>query len=237
MKREPLSTEIKRFAQKTQTLRERIVDMIRTAIVKGELQPGERISEQSLAERFGISRTPIREAIRQLDSEGFLTVIPRRGAIVTPITERDIKEFYAIKGLIEGYAARIAVEHLTDSEIERMEALNEELGKFASEGKIRKMFRAHNEFHDIFVRACGNEKLHQITKNLIQQFQRFRIVLSIFGGISQSVEQHRRIIDAFKRRDAVEVERLVSENARSGGELLIREILEKRVGMKGDTGE
>ena len=228
--------EIKKFAEQTQTLRERIVDMIRTAIVKGELKPGERISEQGLAERFGISRTPIREAIRQLDSEGFLTVIPRRGAVVTPITEKDVRDFYAIKGVIEGYAARIAAEKLTDTEIARMEALNEQLEKYTEDGKVKGMFKSHNEIHEIFVRACGNEKLYQITKNLVQQFQRFRIALSIFGGASQSVHQHRKIIDAFKNRDAAEAERLVWEHARSGGELLIQAFLKKNKESEGGSG-
>jgi len=219
--------ELKRFIKMTQTLRESIVDMIRTEIVKGDLRPGERISEQNLAERFGISRTPIREAIRQLDSEGFLTVIPRRGAIVSPITEKDVREFYTLKGVIEGYAARIATSRLTDREIDRMEELNCQLGKYSAQGNVRRMFKAHNEFHEIFVRACGNEKLYQITKNLVQQFQRFRIALSIFGGVSQSVEQHHKIIEAFKKRDSAEAERLVWDNAQSGGELLIKEILRR----------
>ena len=220
--------EMRRFTQRTQTLRESIVEMIRTAIVKGTLKPGERISEQSLAERFGISRTPIREAIRQLDSEGFLTVIPRRGAVVAQITEKDVIEFYALKGVLEGYAARIAAVRLTDREIERMKELNGLLEKYAAQGNVRRMFKAHNEFHEIFVLACGNEKLHQITKNLVQQFQRFRIALSIFGGVGQSIEQHRKIIEAFERRDEAESERLVWENAQSGGEFLIKEIKKRR---------
>ena len=207
-----------------QTLREKIADSIREAIVKGTLKPGERVSEPELAERFGISRTPIREAIRQLESEGFLTAVPRKGAVVSPITEKDVKEFYAIKGVLEGYAARVATSKLTQRDITRMKTLNEQLERYAQEGDVKNLFKAHNEFHEIFVKACGNERLYQLTKNLVQQFQRFRIALSIFGGIGNSLDQHNKIIDAFEKRDPDLVSKMVWENARRGGEFLITEI-------------
>ncbi len=96
------------------TLRERIVTSIRSAIVNGQLKPGTRIAEPELAERFGISRTPIREAFRQLESEGFITVIPRKGAIVAFFSAQDVSNFYDLKMILEGYAARMATMTLTD---------------------------------------------------------------------------------------------------------------------------
>ena len=86
--------------ERHQTLREKILESIREAILKGTLKPGERVSEPELAERFGISRTPIREAFRQLESEGYLEVIPRKGAVVASLSERDVMEFYAIKSIL-----------------------------------------------------------------------------------------------------------------------------------------
>ncbi len=88
--------------ERHQTLREKILETIREAILKGDLKPGEKVAEPELAERFGISRTPIREAFRQLESEGYLTVIPRKGAVVAALSERDVQEFYAIKSILEG---------------------------------------------------------------------------------------------------------------------------------------
>ncbi|MBZ0253873.1 MAG: GntR family transcriptional regulator [Candidatus Methylomirabilis sp.] len=228
-------TGFKLSVKKHQTLRERIVETVREAIIKGDLTPGERLTEPDLAERFGISRTPIREAFRQLESEGFLKVVPRKGALVTPITEKDVREFYEIKGILEGYAARRGAEKLTDKEIDRMEALNTALAKYAAEGDQKNLFRAHNEFHETFVRAAGNEKLSQLITNLVHQFQRFRIALSIYGGIQTSIEQHRDLIAAFRRRDPDAAERLARENAETGGRMLIREITrvrEEREGAK-----
>ena len=99
MKRKPI--------ERHQTLREKILETIREAILRGALKPGEKVAEPELAERFGISRTPIREAFRQLESEGYLTVIPRKGAVVTALSERDVEEFYAIKSILEYVAPEL----------------------------------------------------------------------------------------------------------------------------------
>src|SRR4030067_1886998 len=106
------------------TLRERIVDFIKDSVVSGRLKPGERVPEQEIAESFGISRTPIREAFRQLESEGFIPITPRKGAVVSPITDKDVSEFYEIKSLLEGKAATTACDKLTPRDIEKLGALN-----------------------------------------------------------------------------------------------------------------
>src|SRR5512143_3710958 len=112
-----LGVPMKKSVEKHLTLRERILETIRDAITSGKLKPGEKVAEPELAERMGISRTPIREAFRQLESEGYLTVIPRKGAVVISFSERDIEEFYAIKSILEGYAARLACLKLSNREI------------------------------------------------------------------------------------------------------------------------
>ncbi|RMG58718.1 MAG: GntR family transcriptional regulator [Deltaproteobacteria bacterium] len=213
-----------------QTLRERIVDTIREAIINGILKPGTKISEPELAERFGISRTPIREALRQLESEGFITVIPRKGAVVSKLSRKDVEEFYELKSILEGYAARKAVEKITDEDISHMENVNRQLEKLTQKGDLRKAYELHNEFHDAFVRICGNEKLYRIIQNLVRQFQRFRMILSVPGKIEGSIEQHWQIIDAFKKRDPDLVEKLVRENALYGQNLLLQEFEKEQEG-------
>src|SRR5512146_1701899 len=136
--------------EKHLTLRERILETIRDAIISGALKPGEKVAEPELAERFGISRTPIREAFRQLESEGYLTVIPRKGAVVVSFSERDVDEFYAIKSILEGYAARRACEKLTPREIEKLQAINDKLRQLAAEGDVKHFFKVHNSFHELF---------------------------------------------------------------------------------------
>lgn len=213
----------KRPIERHQTLREKILENIRDAILKGTLKAGERVSEPDLAERYGISRTPIREAFRQLESEGYLTVVPRKGAVVTALSERDVEEFYSIKSILEGYAARLAAENLTDKDIEKLEAINDRLAKLATAGDVKTFFRVHNEFHEHFIRASGNEKLLELIQQLLKKFDRLRIAsLSLPGRMEISVQEHIKIIDAFREHDGDTADRLVRKNAAYGGQVLIQ---------------
>ena len=214
---------MKKLIEKHLTLRESILETIRDAIMSGALRPGEKVAEPELAERFGISRTPIREAFRQLESEGYLTVIPRKGAVVAAFSERDIEEFYAIKSILEGYAARLACRLLTGKEIERLTAINDKLASLAKEGDIKHFFKVHNDFHDLFLRAANNDKLLELIDTLMQKFQRLRVAsLSLPGRMEVSVQEHRKIIEAFRRRDADQAEHLVRKNAEYGGRVLMQ---------------
>jgi DNA-binding GntR family transcriptional regulator len=207
-----------------QTLREKIVETIRNAIVNGQLASGTRVAEPDLADKFGISRTPIREAFRQLESEGFITVIPRKGAIVASLSPKDVADFYDLKAVLEGYAARSAAKNLTPKDIERMESVNRQLEAAAVKKDVRKVLSLHNEFHDIFLRACGNEKLHSIVQHLVMQFQRFRLILAMPGRVEGIIQQHREIIDAFRKQDSALAESLVQKNALYGKKILLLEL-------------
>ncbi len=217
----------KKQIERHQTLREKILEMIRDAILKGTMKPGERVSEPELAERFGISRTPIREAFRQLESEGYLEVVPRKGAIVASLSERDIEEFYAIKIILEGFAAKMAAENLTEKDIERLEAINERLQKIAEEGDVKNFFRVHNEFHDLFIKAAGNDKLFEMINQLVMRFKRLRLAsLSHPGRMEISVEEHRNMIEAFKKHDGERADSLVRHAATIGAGVLIESMNE-----------
>ena len=209
--------------ERHQTLREKILETIRDAILKGSMKPGERVSEPDLAERFGISRTPIREAFRQLESEGYLEVIPRKGAVVASLSERDVEEFYAIKILLEGFAARMAADNLSAKDIERLETINERLKQIAKEGDVKTFFRVHNEFHEVFIKAAGNEKLYEMINQLVMRFKRLRLAsLSQPGRMEISVEEHRNMIEAFRNRDGDRADNLVRHAATIGADVLIQ---------------
>lgn len=223
----------RRTIDQTQTLRERIVNILRESIIKGTLKPGERVAESDLAEKYGISRTPIREAFRQLETEGFLKVIPRRGAEVTSLTEEDVRDFYEVKSLLESYAAKVATDRLTEKDIKRLEMLNSSMDRFARNDDIKSFFKADNEFHDIFIQKCGNDKLCNIIQNLLQQFQRFRIASFVIKGrMEVSVDQHREIIKACCDRDSNLVEQLVKRNAEYSAKLLTQRF-QKSAGSEG----
>ena len=213
----------KRPIEHHQTLREKILETIRESILKGQLKPGEKVAEPELAERFGISRTPIREAFRQLESEGYLTVIPRKGAVVTALSERAVEEFYAIKSILEGYAAQMAAENMTEKDIRKLEEINLRLQELAEEGDVKTFFKVHNEFHEVFIRAAGNEKLLELINQLMLKFNRFRLAsLSLPGRMEISVKEHEKIIKAFNRKDGAQADGLVRKTASFGGQVLIQ---------------
>ena len=204
--------------KKHQTLREQIVSSLRDSIIKGELNPGQKLTEPELAEKLGISRTPIREAFRQLESEGFLTVIPRRGAVVSRITRKEINDFYDLKSLLEGYAARIAAEKITEKGIEKLRKINEQLAVLAEKDDVDAFFSKNDEFHNTFISYCGNEKLLEFHKHLVQRFMRFRLgALSVPGRLQASVKQHRAIIKALAEKDGPLAEAAVLEHALLSG--------------------
>lgn len=208
--------------EKHLTLREKILEHIRDAIISGTLKAGSRVSEPELADRYGISRTPIREAFRQLESEGYLTVIPRRGAIVREFTQKDVEDFYAIKSILEGYAARQACIRLTPKEVEKFETNNRKLAELAEQDDFKSFFKLHNEFHEMFIKAADNEKLRELITSVVTRFQRLRFMsLSLPGRMKVAVQEHDKIIDAFRRKDPEMAEMLVRKNAEYGGRVLI----------------
>lgn len=214
---------MKKLIEKHLTLREIILENIRDAIVSGSLKAGSRVSEPELAERYGISRTPIREAFRQLESEGYLTVIPRRGAVVSELSPKDVEEFYAIKSIMEGYAARRACENMSAKNLERLQAINDKLAELARIGDIKHFFKVHSDFHELFIKAADNEKLHELIASLVTRFQRLRFTsLSLPGRMEISVQEHEKIIAAFRNKDADLAETLVRQNAEYGGRVLIK---------------
>lgn len=208
--------------ERHQTLRERILETIREAILKGELKPGEKVAEPELAERFGISRTPIREAFRQLESEGYLTVVPRKGAVVAALSERDVQEYYAVKSILEGYAAELAAQNLTEKELAKLESINERLKQLAADGDVKTFYKIHNEFHDTFLKAANNSKLYDLIIQLGLKFGRLRMAsLSVEGRMAISAAEHEKLLDAFRNHDGKTAENLVKKTAAIGGNILL----------------
>jgi DNA-binding GntR family transcriptional regulator len=203
-------------------LSEDIAESIKTAIIKGKFKPGEKISEGELAESMGISRTPLREAFRKLENEGFIEIIPRKGAVVTEIDPNEAFELYLIKSTLEGLAARLATRRIQDKDIQKLVKINTELKKLIDDNELETFYQTHCRFHEVFIKVSGNDRLIQIISNLNDHFQRLGIVsLTLPGRYKSAIRQHEEIIDAFKRGDEMTVERVVRENVMTGGRVLI----------------
>lgn len=215
-----------------QTLREKVAALLREAIIQQKIKPGERITELEIASRYGLSRTPIREAFRQLESEGFLKIIPRKGAIVAELDEKDIRDFYEIKAVLEGYAARVAAERITDVGIAQLERLNRKMKECAAKKDIASLTKNHNEFHNFILELCGNDKITTVVSNLVQQFLRFRFFVSSGSCLSRMHSEHDKIVAALKEHDGAKAEKYMIANAKLGREVLMKEFLSLKENKK-----
>jgi len=203
-------------------LSEDIAESIKTAIIKGKFKPGEKISEGELAESMGISRTPLREAFRKLENEGFILIIPRKGAVVADIDADEAINLYEIKSTLEGLAARLAVANMKQKDIEKLEKINDELKELIDKNDLESFYRVHTRFHEGFVRLCGNKRLIQMISNLNDHFNRFGIIsLTLPGQFENAIWQHTEIIAGFKSGDEKLVEERVKTNVMTGGRVLV----------------
>ncbi len=212
-------------------LSEDIAESIKTAIIKGKFKPGEKISEGELAESMGISRTPLREAFRRLENEGFIQIIPRKGAVVADVDAEEAYHLYEIKSTLEGLAARLAMGNMKDKDISKLEKINDELRELIDQNDLESFYRVHTRFHEGFVKLCGNRRLILMISNLNDHFNRFGIIsLTLPGQFEKAIQQHAEIIEAFKSGDKILVEQKVRTNVMTGGRVLVDHLTKQREG-------
>jgi DNA-binding GntR family transcriptional regulator len=193
-------------------LRDRIAEMVRESIIDGKIRPGERLVEPELAGRLGVSRTPLREALLQLDSEGFVNMTPRRGAVVSELSREDAMETYLVKGALESLAARLACERITDGELVALRDIHDRMARLAAARTRdhRRILQLNTEFHSTISSASHNDKLIQYIRVLRSQALRYNyIYLSVLSHLSASLREHARILDAIARREGETAEQLV----------------------------
>ena len=184
-------------------LRDVVFNTLRQAILRGELKPGERLMEIALANRLGVSRTPIREAIRMLELEGLVIMIPRKGAQVAQITEQDLNDVLEVRLGLEELAVRFACERITDEEIKELGLAVKEFEKKMREDDLSDQAEADVKFHEIIYGATHNRRLVQIINNIREQMYRYRIeYLKDVESRKTLVKEHYEICDALKHRDA-----------------------------------
>ena len=186
-------------------LRDVVFHTLREAILKGELQPGERLMEIKLANRMGVSRTPVREAIRMLELEGLVIMIPRKGAQVAQITEKDLKDVLEVRMGLEELAVKFACERITSEQLKNLKAAAdqfEEQVNTVSEDDITALAESDVHFHDLIYQATGNQRLVQLLGNLREQMYRYRVeYLKDVEIRSSLVREHNEICKALENHD------------------------------------
>ncbi len=191
-----------------QSLRERIVARLREAVITGDLVAKTRLMEPELARQLGVSRTPLREAIRQLEVEGFLTTVPRVGTFVSEVSARDVEDTYAIRAVLEGLAARQAAANLDPAKAPALRAILAELEQKSFD--YRMYHEVAGRFHDVIFALSQNQRLRAMYQSLSYQVTRFRsLSLAVGQRPKVSVREHRRIAAAILGGRGEEAERLM----------------------------
>ena len=186
-------------------LRDVVFNTLRQAILKGELNPGERLMEIQLANKLGVSRTPVREAIRKLELEGLVLMIPRKGAEVAEITRQDMEDVLEVRTALEELAVKDACDHITDAQLSELKKASNEFKKALLEGKdLVTCADADMHFHDVILSATNNRRLIQMLNNLSEQMYRYRMeYLKDERTHKTLIEEHDAIRRALKKHDKV----------------------------------
>lgn len=197
-------------------LRDVVFNTLREAILKGDFTPGERLMEKQLAEKMGVSRTPIREAIRKLELEGLVVMVPRKGAEVASITSKDISDVLEIRATLEALAVKLACKKMSSSELDALQQINRNFKNAAIEKNVDILIEKDVEFHDVIFRSADNAKLMHIINNLREQIYRFRVeYIYKMDDYSELVKEHDEIVKAMINREGKEASHIAHEHIKN----------------------
>lgn len=183
-------------------LRDVVFNTLRQAILTGELKPGERLMEIHLADRLGVSRTPIREAIRKLELEGLVVMIPRKGAQVAKITEKNLKDVLEVRRALDTLAVRLACKRMDDTYKKQLREACDEFAKVVKCSNTKDITEADVRFHDIINQSTGNDRLIQLVNNLAEQMYRYRLeYIKDAAYHNRLIDEHEEIYNAILERN------------------------------------
>ncbi len=193
------------------SLRGRVFNKIREDILSGKYKQNEELKEAAIGAELGVSRTPVREAFRQLELEGLLKMVPNKGVYVTGITAKDVKDIYMIRSLLEGLCAKLATQNITPELMDEMEE-NVYLSEFhEKKGHYEQMAQLDNRFHEILYESCDSKMLEHLLKDFHEYVYRVRkTTLSTENRGKASNHEHKDIMEAIKARDGERAEKLAN---------------------------
>lgn len=210
----PIMAEKKFVPQYSLSLVDQVTDFLTNAVIEGKLKGGERLVENELQRKFGISRGPIRESFRILEKNGLVISTPRKGTHVRIVTPKDIKENFPIRAVLEGLAARLAVSHLRPKDIKALESTLRRMAEAAKKKDVKSVVKNHFKYGNILISACKNDKLIEILGNLRRQalwyLFSYRYIQETYKYYDVGV--HQKILDLIKKKDADRLEAFVKKH-------------------------
>ena len=211
-----------------QPLREVIFTTLREAIIVGELKPGERLMEVQLAQKMGVSRTPIREAIRKLELEGLVEMLPRKGASVADLSVKDIMDVLEVRANLDALASSLSATRITEEEIKELKHIQNQFVSYVEKENVQGAVKKDVEFHDIIYRSCRNEKLIQIANNLREQIQRFRVIyIKDYSSTKELIKEHTDIIESIINRDPISAREYAQKHIKNQEDTIVKAIKRK----------
>jgi DNA-binding GntR family transcriptional regulator len=194
-------------------LHNEVADRLRELITRGELSPGERLNERRLTERFGISRTPLREAIKILSSEGLVKLLPNRGAVVTTITRADAKDMFQVMAVLEALGGELACERASDRDIAEVRDLHERMRAFYAEGDLADYFEFNQRIHQKIIDCAGNLELTDAYRRISVRIRRARYMANLSKPRwNEAMDEHEEILQALVRRDSERLKSLLASH-------------------------
>jgi len=209
-------------------LSQKVYRVLKTEIVKGAIKPGTKLLEGKIAEQMGISRTPVREALRELAAEGFLKMNPNQGMIVNNASIEDVQNVLQIRGVLEGLAARLTATLISKEETKKLDSYIKQMEKFTGRNDSLAFSDIDAKFHELIVNSCGNKQLIQIRKNISEQVNRYRIKsLNVPGRLKYSLKEHQEIAEALKIKDSKRADILSKKHIESALENFLSHMIGK----------
>ncbi|QQE73614.1 GntR family transcriptional regulator [Brevibacillus composti] len=202
------------------TLLDRVVTRLREAILKREFQPGERLVQEELAEAMGVSRMPIREALRQLEAEGLVTMEPHKGAMVTPVTAEDIEEVYSLRAMLEGMAVSRSLPHLTEEDKRQLHRLVEEMEEATLHEDAELFIEKNGAFHELMRKGCRWRRTQMILDSLWNGIPPHTPGI-LPGQMQQSLAEHKQMLELIEAGEAEKLSQVIKQHILRTGEAFI----------------
>ncbi|MBZ5650020.1 MAG: GntR family transcriptional regulator [Acidobacteriia bacterium] len=213
-----------------QSLTSAVADRLRDQIIRGDIPEGSRLRQNTIAAQYRVSRIPVREALRQLDAEGLITIVPNRGALVPELLPDDIEELFSIRALLEPAVLRVSIPRLTDAVLSKAEAV---LGKFESELRkeehIGNWGRLNWQFHSLLYSGANRPHFLSIIRNVNHNGERYtRLQLFLTHGMKRANDEHHRILEFCRKREVDAACDLLREHILYAGQSLKQVVQESR---------
>jgi DNA-binding GntR family transcriptional regulator len=221
-----------------QSLTLAVAEKLRDQIIRGEIPEGAQLRQDAIANQYRVSRIPVREALRQLDAEGLIAIVPNRGAVVPALSPEDIEELFSIRALLEPEVLKLSIPHLTEEDFTEAEAvLRKYVRELRREDHVSGWGRMNWQFHSILYSRANQPRSMAIIRNVNNSGERYtRLQLYLTHGMKRANEEHHRILELCRQREVSAASQLLREHIQYAGESLKQALEQKRSATHADSG-